>query len=176
MKYLSCAILFFKLYKYSIIYLIVKYCLTIIYNSMSESSSPLNCDLSKLNLELKNINKEIEQLQDKIKNVYADSGCVKEDNNKMEQIKSYKEIIEHAKKAIENEEKDRNRSQKIDIQKNLIKIYKEKLKNLGEDVSPIHPIITHFYTRDGRIIARGTRKKRGKASRRRQIKKIKKTR
>ena len=80
----------------------------------------------------------------------------------------------------------RNRPKNITVHKKYIKEAKQQLRDLGELVSPDSPEETlsnvsvlpskkkgsqHFIDTINRDKAKGTRKKRGKASRRRQIKK-----
>lgn len=149
---------------------------------MSDSSSPLNCDIDKIVSQLKIFNEEAKQLQEKIENLYSEAGCTKKEIDK-----DIKEKIENIKKKISREKENleleiqRKRPQKITAHKQNIKEAKQQLKELGESVSPEEESLANLSQTPKKkgivnFQGKGTKKKRVKLSKNKQLKKLKKTR
>lgn len=147
---------------------------------MSDSSSPLNCDIAGIVSKLKIFNEEAKKLQEKIENLYSEAGCTKKEIDKdiKEKIGNIKNKIIREKENLELEIQ-RNRPKNITAHKRNIKEAKQKLKELGESVSPDDSLLGATLTPSKKKgimynldnIAKGTRKKRVKSSRKGQHKK-----
>ena len=148
---------------------------------MSDSSSPLNCDIDKIVSQLKIFNEEAKKLQEKIDNLHSESGCTIKDKEIKEKIGNIKKKISREKENLELEIQ-RNRPKYITAHKQNIREAKQQLKELGESVSPEEEEsfanLLQIPKKKGIMYfqAKGTRKKRVKSSKNKQLKKLKKTR
>jgi uncharacterized coiled-coil DUF342 family protein len=124
-------------------------------------------DCAEIVSKLKILNKEAANFQEKIENLYEEAGCAKNEIYKAieQKIENIKERLRHDKESLKTEI-TRKRDNHIKIHKENIRKAKQELEELGQSVS----------SEESNFQAKGTRKKRVKSSKKKQLKKIKKTR